>query len=111
VMQDPLMELRCAAELAFQCVAHCRWKPPGLCRKPQLCVRFNLNDSSVHYVTPYSEIYGRHPREFVFDRHARLVPAKGPFRFVGLYETNEEEEEQGSSDSKAEEDCSNPFHF
>jgi len=109
----PLMELGCAAEPASHGVARCRFKPPGLCRKPQQCVRFNLGDSSVHEVTPYSEIYGLHPREFVFDRHAYLVPAKGPFGFVGVCsndrsdEIDEEQEEDGSSDSEAEEVCAN----
>jgi hypothetical protein len=108
----PLMGLGVAAESASQAVARCRLKPPGLCRKPQQCVRFNLGDSSVHEVTPYSEIYGLHPREFVFDRHAYLVPAKGPFGFVGVCSNDrsdetDEEEEQGSSDSEAEEVCAN----
>jgi len=107
----PLMELGCAAEPASQGVARCHLKPPGLCRKPQQCVRFNLGESSVHEVTPYSEIYGLHPREFVFDRHAYLVPAKGPFGFVGVCssdhsdETEEEHDEEGSSDSETEELC------
>jgi hypothetical protein len=29
---------------------------------------------SVHYICPYSEVYSRHPREFVFDALGRYVP-------------------------------------
>ena len=30
-------------------------------------------DATVHYVTAYSEVYGRHPREFEFDKYGKLV--------------------------------------
>jgi len=50
-------------------------------RRWQRTVRFDLSSVSVHEVTPYSEIYGMHPRDFVFDRDFYMVPAQG---FVSL---------------------------
>mmetsp|Transcript_109408 Transcript_109408/g.172851 ORF Transcript_109408/g.172851 Transcript_109408/m.172851 type:complete len:224 (-) Transcript_109408:216-887(-) len=46
-------------------------------------VRFNLTACSVHEIIPYSEIYGDHPRTFVFDRWSRKIPA-APCGFVSL---------------------------
>lgn len=46
-------------------------------------VRFDVSSKVIHYVTPYSEIYGLHPREFVFGRNFCMVPA-APGGFVGL---------------------------
>lgn len=46
-------------------------------------VHFAKDDTPiVHEITPYSEIYGLHPREFVFGRHFRMIPAGGDFGFV-----------------------------
>lgn len=39
-------------------------------------VRFNLSNIVVFEVTPYSEVYGLHPREFDFDADYALVPAQ-----------------------------------
>lgn len=47
-------------------------------------VRFASEAPIVHEVTAYSEIYGIHPRDFVFDRHAYLVPSGGDFGFVDV---------------------------
>ncbi|CAE7837981.1 unnamed protein product [Symbiodinium microadriaticum] len=38
-------------------------------------VEFDTNPCEVHEVIPYSEIYGIHPRDFVFDKYYSLVPA------------------------------------
>ncbi len=38
---------------------------PVLQRK---CVQFNLAATIIHEVIPYAEIYGAHPRTFVFDK-------------------------------------------
>mmetsp|Transcript_69337 Transcript_69337/g.123507 ORF Transcript_69337/g.123507 Transcript_69337/m.123507 type:complete len:198 (-) Transcript_69337:77-670(-) len=38
-------------------------------------VRFELDLSTLHEITPYAEIYGLHPREFNFDRSYHMVPA------------------------------------
>lgn len=39
-------------------------------------VRFNLSSIAVFEVTPYSEVFGIHPREFDFDADYALVPAQ-----------------------------------
>jgi len=36
-------------------------------------VRFDLERNTVHAVRPYAEVYGLHPREFVFERGGFLV--------------------------------------
>mmetsp|Transcript_45250 Transcript_45250/g.84435 ORF Transcript_45250/g.84435 Transcript_45250/m.84435 type:complete len:163 (+) Transcript_45250:68-556(+) len=38
-------------------------------------VEFDMNSCEVHEVIPYSEIYGIHPRDFVFAKDYSLVPA------------------------------------
>lgn len=38
-------------------------------------VRFDFGESSVHEITPYAEIYGMHPRDFVFGKGFHMVPA------------------------------------
>jgi len=53
-------------------------------------VRFNLSACTVHEIIPYGEIYGLHPREFVFDRNLEKVPAVGHFGFVGQAPSNAE---------------------
>jgi len=59
--------------------------PPGASSaKGRRRVRFNLAARTIHKITPYGEIYGLHPREFVFDRNFHMVPADGRFGFVGL---------------------------
>mmetsp|Transcript_80395 Transcript_80395/g.208926 ORF Transcript_80395/g.208926 Transcript_80395/m.208926 type:complete len:191 (-) Transcript_80395:137-709(-) len=62
------------------------------------CVQFNLAAVTVHEVTPYSEIYGRHPREFVFDRHFDMIPAAGRFGFVAVGAMVGPEEEESDDD-------------
>lgn len=68
--------------------------PPGLVNtQHQRRVTFDLDASTEHDVIPYSEVYGLHPRDFVFDRHFAFVPAEGPFGFVGL-PTNDDTDEE-----------------
>lgn len=38
-------------------------------------VRFDLAATIMHEVPPYAEIYGAHPRTFVFDRDSQMIPA------------------------------------
>lgn len=38
-------------------------------------VHFDFDATIIHEVTPYAEIYGEHPRTFVFDRDFFMVPA------------------------------------
>merc|ERR1711920_923592 len=47
------------------------------------CVRFDMDAITVHEIPAYGEIYGAHPRTFVFDRYACKVPA-APNGFVSL---------------------------
>jgi len=65
-------------------------------------VWFDLSSSTVHEIIPYSEIYGKHPREFVFDRHSCMVPAVGPYGFVGFAGTSDEDEEEEAEEAEAE---------
>mmetsp|Transcript_104234 Transcript_104234/g.336155 ORF Transcript_104234/g.336155 Transcript_104234/m.336155 type:complete len:260 (-) Transcript_104234:99-878(-) len=86
---------------------------PALCppssfsalRSRRCRVRFDFASCTTHEVTPYSEIYGLHPREFVFDRDSYLIPAHGSFGFVGLPmgdDDADEECEEGGKESEAE---------
>lgn len=56
-------------------------------------VWFNLGQNSVHEIPPYMEIYGRHPREFVFGRCSEMLPAGDRFGFVGLGDSIAEDED------------------
>jgi hypothetical protein len=40
-----------------------------------LRVRFDMDACVVHEVQPYEEVYGIHPRDFVFDRNFYMLPA------------------------------------
>lgn len=66
-------------------------------------LRFNLNDEILE-VPAYGEIYGLHPREFVFDRDGSLLPAAGPHGFnsmasvLGDVEGNEDDESDDDSE-------------
>jgi hypothetical protein len=63
-------------------------------------VKFALEEVTVHAVTPYSEIYGRHPREFVFDKDCCMIPAAfGGFVQEGF---TIDDDEACDSDTEAE---------
>merc|ERR1712194_822061 len=62
------------------------------------------NDVQVHEVTPYSEVYGLHPREFVFGKFFCLIPAAGPFGFVGIGEESQDSSEVDDVDSDVTDD-------
>merc|ERR1712232_1339118 len=47
-------------------------------------VRFDTTKTDVFEITPYSEIYGLHPREFVFGKHYQLWPSGGTYGFVDV---------------------------
>jgi hypothetical protein len=55
--------------------AHEAPEDEGMPRRACLRVRFNFEAMRVFEVTPYAEIYGEHPREFVFGRDAEMLPA------------------------------------
>jgi hypothetical protein len=59
-------------------------------------VKFDLASFTVHEVIPYGEIYGAHPRTFVFDKDSQRIPAaRGGF--VSAESLLEMEELQGDS--------------
>jgi len=65
------------------------------------CVKFNDLLCEVHQITPYSEIYGIHPREFVFDRFYFMLPATGCIDVDAAWKRRngvEEEVSEGDSD-------------
>lgn len=58
-------------------------------------VRFTLPSSAeVLEIPAYAEIYGRHPREFVFGRHSDMLPAGDRFGFVGQEVDSDTEEDE-----------------
>lgn len=68
-------------------------------------VSFDLGANTIHEIPPYGEIYGSHPRTFVFDRHAHKVPAS-PSGYVSLQAVigdDEEDEDLGEASSDEEE--------
>jgi len=71
-------------------------------------VSFDFEATEVHKIIPYSEIYGLHPREFVFDRNFYVIPAPlGSFGFSDLLSSAEEVDwPSDDSSDEAEEFCS-----
>lgn len=67
---------------------------PRRCKARQ--VRFDMSSLVIHDVTPYGEIYGLHPREFVFSKDYSMLPAAPPHGFVGMESTSEEEDGESS---------------
>jgi len=61
-------------------------------------VHFDLSASTAHEIPPYSEIYGLHPREFVFDRNFYAVPTAPGSLFVGLYSQGHESDDDEDSE-------------
>lgn len=47
-------------------------------------VRFDMARNEVYEITPYGEIYGLRPRDFVFDRYMRVLPSGDAFGFVDV---------------------------
>lgn len=47
-------------------------------------VTFDDSVVTVHKITAYEEVYGLHPREFVFGRNFCIMPAAGPYGFVDV---------------------------
>jgi len=52
----------------------------------------------VHEIIPYAEIYGLHPREFVFNRHYFMVPANGFYEMAATCRTETTDEEDSDTD-------------
>lgn len=73
----------------------------GSDKKGSRVVRFDLAAITKHEVIAYSEIYGMHPREFVFGKNFSIEPSAGARGFVSLNSLSEEE--VGSDDSDSDE--------
>mmetsp|Transcript_14658 Transcript_14658/g.25967 ORF Transcript_14658/g.25967 Transcript_14658/m.25967 type:complete len:185 (-) Transcript_14658:224-778(-) len=72
-------------------------------------VNFNLDATEVHEIVPYAEIYGVHPRDFVFGKNYHLLPAFGHMDVGTAWEIMrsqkvDEAEEEGSGDSEDSDD-------
>merc|ERR1719386_572708 len=61
-------------------------------------VSFNVALNEVHEITPYGELYGLHPREFVFDRHLGVVPSGDHHGFVDVLATAQVREQAKRGD-------------
>merc|ERR1719343_158670 len=67
-------------------------------------VRFDMDAITVHEIPAYSEIYGAHPRTFVFDRQSCRVPA-APNGFVSLEAvTGLDQDDDGFGDTSSDEE-------
>lgn len=73
---------------------------------PNRSVRFDLNATTVHEVVPFAEIYGTHPREFVFDRSSCKIPAVFG-GFISLQSLFEPDDEDPNVDAESDhsDDC------
>lgn len=80
---------------------------------PRRSVKFDLSRNSAYEITPYSEIYGLHPREFVFGRNFRVVPAGGDYGFVDLLSASRgraADDSDGESESDIDSDSDDEGH-
>jgi hypothetical protein len=66
------------------------------------CVKFDDSMCEVYEITPYSEIYGIHPRDFVFDKFYFMLPADGVTDVGAAWKRrnfiDEEDDSEGASD-------------
>jgi hypothetical protein len=69
-------------------------------------VCFDLEANIVHEVQPYEEVYGLHPREFVFGRNFCMIPAGGDYGFVDFLTAERRllRAEAGHDDSESDEE-------
>jgi hypothetical protein len=70
-------------------------------------VRFDLDAITIHEVVPYSEVYGLHPREFVFEKNFYMTPSGGTFGFASLHESAQDDDASESDDSDSDIDWLN----
>lgn len=69
---------------------------------PRKYVRMDSAPPIVHEITPYAELYGMHPREFVFDKLYHMVPAIGFADVATACEYWQEAADEEGSDSDGE---------
>lgn len=72
--------LQLAAGGAFRRTALATGSPEPRRRR----ARIANGDAEMLEVTPYSEVYGLHPRDFVFDRRYNILPVRDARGFVGF---------------------------
>lgn len=67
---------------------------------PLRSVSFSAAGDDVFEVTPYSEVYGRHPRSFHFGRYMRMLPVTLGYCFdpYPLSESDSEDETDSDED-------------
>jgi len=75
----------------------------AICDTSRKSVRFDLAATSLHEIQPYAEIYGAHPRSFVFDRDSHMIPA-GRNGFTSGAWADEKIEERDTDDRELEEE-------
>lgn len=86
-----------------------------LCSRNGRHVRFNPDPPTVHEIIPYSDIYGIHPRDFVFGRGFHMIPAYQSIPVDVLhsqatgYNEDSAEESDSSEDDFASEDGNNEW--
>jgi hypothetical protein len=65
------------------------------------CVKFDESMCEVFEIMPYSEIYGIHPRDFVFNKYYYMLPADGVTDMGAAWKRRnltEEDDSEGLSD-------------
>mmetsp|Transcript_16822 Transcript_16822/g.37978 ORF Transcript_16822/g.37978 Transcript_16822/m.37978 type:complete len:241 (-) Transcript_16822:134-856(-) len=65
-------------------------------------VRFDLEAATTHEVVPYAEVYGVHPREFVFGRRFYMIPATCSNRPGAGVAASSEDSDSSDNDSEEE---------
>lgn len=77
-------------------------------------VTFNLEAVTVHEIPPYAEIYGLHPREFVFDKNYYMIPSVCALASIGLSAVDKvgaEDDDVEDSDSDSENEVWEPWEL
>lgn len=75
-------------------------------------VHFAMEDPlTIHEVTPYAEIYGLHPREFVFGRNFRMIPSGGDFGFVDFLTASQRGKQGAAGGKRSDEDSDDGYEW
>uniref|UniRef100_A0A7S2FDT8 Uncharacterized protein n=1 Tax=Alexandrium andersonii TaxID=327968 RepID=A0A7S2FDT8_9DINO len=75
-------------------------REPSPCPRKSRHVRFDMDACTTHEIPPYAEIYGLHPREFVFGRGFHLIPMMFPWQFSPDSIDCEDSGDENSSDEE-----------
>jgi len=81
-------------------------RQPSVTKPSPRHVCFALEANTIHEIMPYEELYGLHPREFVFGRNFCMIPAGGDYGFVDFLTAHRRSlrAEAGQDDSESEEE-------